>query len=345
MTRFSPKATPEQRVKALTAFIAELSADTNPILIGPWRSELGFEAMYFLPFLRKLAAKVPHFDQRASIVTRGGLAPLYQTVAHQGFDLYALRSVTEVRRENLYDHSESKVLKQMRPTPWDDAAIEDAAADLRVGPLYHTIHPAWMYWLLEPFWNEHRGLRYLLELCDFTPIAKPAWPEAIAPDLRFVAVKFYGRSTFPYPHPDIAEFVQRTVSQIATQTNVVVLNTGSQYDDHSDIPLSGPNIHQLPADLPPEQNLWLTASVLAHATAFVGTYGGVAQMALRMGVPSVSFWSQFSGTAHAHLSLSQWLSTQTGVPFLAGSIADAQLWKQVVGGITVKRPAAQEVAA
>lgn len=346
MTQFSPKASPEKRQQAVAALVTELKADTRPIICGPWRSELGFETLYWLPFLRKLAAQVPNFDQRAAIVTRGGLAPLYAKVASKGFDLFALRSVQELRRENLYDHQQSQMLKQMRPTAWDDAAIEDAASALGLGALYHTIHPAWMYWGLEPFWAEERGLKYLLSLCDFTPLAKPTLLESVPADLKFVAVKFYSRATFPYPHPDVADFVQRTVSQLASQTHVVLLNSSGQYDDHSDIEMSGPNIHRLPEDLAPEDNLRVMSSVLAHATAFVGTYGGMAQLALRMNVPSVSFWSgDFAGTAHAHLSLSSWLGQQTGTPFLAGSLHDATLWKQVVGGITVKRPASQEAAA
>ena len=336
--KFDPKASPAARQKAVKALIAELSADARPIILGPYRSEVGFECLYWMPFLRKLASQVPDFDKRAAIVTRGGLAPLYATVASQGYDLYALRDVAEIRRENLYDHQQQQMLKQMRPTAWDDAAIEDAATALRVGPLYHTIHPAWMYWTLEPYWNEDAGLRYLLSLCDFSALKKPALPTDIAADLKYVAVKFYGRHTFPYPNADVADFVTRTVSQLASQTNVVVLSSESEYDDHADIQVSGPNIHRLPANLPPEQNLMVLASVLAHATAFVGTYGGVAQMALRMRVPSVSFWhGDFAGTAHGHLSLSSWLALQTGTPFLAGSIHDAALWAQVVGGVTVQR--------
>ena len=339
MTQFSPKATPAQRRKAIAGLVADLKADTRPIILGPWRSELGFEALYWLPFLRKIASQVPDFDKRAAIVTRGGLAPLYTQVASQGYDLYALRSVTEIRRENLFDRANSGLSKQMRPTAWDDAAIEDAADALGLGALYHTIHPAWMYWGLEPFWNEDAGLKYLVSLCDFAPLPKPQLPAGLDQNLKYVAVKFYARATFPYPHADVAEFVQQTVSQLASQTHVVLLNSSREYDDHGDIALSGPNIHRLP-DVAPENNLWVQASVLAHATAFVGTYGGVAQLALRMGVPSVSFWANSTeGTSFAHLSLSHFLSQRLNVPFLAGSIHDAALWRQVVGGVTVQRQA------
>jgi hypothetical protein len=118
------------------------------------------------------------------------------------------------------------------------------------------------------------------------------------------------------------------------------LSSRNEYDDHADIPMTGPNIHHLPLDLAPEDNLMAQAAVLAHATAFIGTYGGVAQLALRMRVPSVSVWHTFGGTLHAHLALSSWLAQATQTPFLAGSLSDTALWAQVVGGVSiVKREA------
>lgn len=330
---FSPSASPAKRQQAVATLIAELSADQRPILLGPWRSEVGFECLYWLPFLRFLASKVPHFDQRASIVTRGGVAPLYANVAASGFDLYALRSVTEVRRENLYDaqiRQKGKTIKQVEPTDWDDAVLHDAADALGVGALYHVVHPAWMYWALAPFWEESAGLKYLQELTRFETLPKIAIDGDLPP--AYVAMKWYARPTFPYPHPDIGEFVQHVVATVARQTTVVLLTTQSEHDDHVDIPIIGDNVLTLPPDLAPEENLRVQAGILAGAKAFIGPYGGMAQLALRLGVPSVSFYTDFGGTSHAHLALSSWLSKASRVPFVVSSLSDAVLFQQSLVG-------------
>jgi hypothetical protein len=83
----------------------------------------------------------------------------------------------------------------------------------------------------------------------------------------------------------------------------------------------------------PKENLAQQLRILSHAQAFIGTYGGLAQTALRLGVPSVSFWREFGGTAQAHLHLSDTLAKKTQTPFLAGSIEDGQSWRKVIGGI------------
>lgn len=328
---FDAKALPAVRQQAVAQLVAELSADTQPILCGPWRSELGFEILYWEPFLRYLATVVSKFDTRAAIVTRGGMAPLYAAVASQGVDLYTLRSVTEVRRENLYDHritSGGKTQKQLVETAWDREVIADAADQLKLALPYHVVHPSWMYWACAPYWEEDAGLRYLSSLSQYVPLAKPALPADCPLPPRYVAVKFYGRSTWPYPHPDISEVMQQVTGTIAAQTSVVLLSSGNEFDDHLDVALEGPNITRLPP-LPVEVNLAVQAAVVAHATAFVGTYGGMAQLALRLGVPSASLYHEWKGTAHAHLSLSSWLSKASGVPFAVGSLTDVGLWKQL----------------
>jgi hypothetical protein len=333
---FDPHAKPFAREKALDRFVAELSADTRQILCGPWRSEVGFECLYWVPFLAHLAKRVPKFAERAAIVTRGGLAPLYSQIASQGFDLYALRSVTDVRRENAYDQKvrqAGKTQKQLVMTDWDENVLADAAHELGVaGSLYHIIHPAWMYWALAPFWEEEVGLKYLTKNALYQMLPKLTMDGAELPP-SFVAMKWYGRATFPYPHPEVAEFVQHVVAVVSQQAPVLMLHGGPEHDDHIDIPVTGPHIHWLPQNLKPEDNLKIQAAVLSKATAFVGTYGGFAQLALRMGIPSVSFYhAQWGGTAHQHLALSSWLSKMSNVPFCVGNIPDAGLWQQVLSG-------------
>jgi hypothetical protein len=338
---FAPAASVDQRVTGVKGLISQLKkTGDRPILVGPWRSELGFEVLYWLPFLRWLSAQVPKFDQRACVVTRGGLAPFYASVASKGLDLYALRSVKDVRRENLADYKSTALQKQIAMTDWDQAVLDDAAKACGIGPVYDVVHPAWMYWALAPFWEDHTGMRYLASLTAFDQLLKPPKPEGL-PE-KYVAVKFYGRATFPYPEPEVSQFIQRIVGTIAAQIQVVVV-PGGAYDDHVDVPLTGPNIVSV-ADPQPETNLLSQAAVMAHATAVVGTYGGTMQMALRMGVPSVSFWKEFSGTARGHLALSQWLSTQANVPFLTGSMSEVGLWSQVVGQLVLPVAQMQQVS-
>ena len=333
---------PALRTLAIRALQARFKVDDKPILLGPWRSEVGFEALYWRPFLTAFAKHVPAFWGRAIVVTRGGAANIYGQPIHiadgvdpewrqpKAVDLYTLRSVTDIRRQNLLDWSKTKLQKQTRVTAYDRQLLRDAADAAGVQGGYHVLHPSWMYWALSPFWDEDRGLKYLFDLADFTPLLKPPTPITIeALPSKYVAVKFYGRATWPHPSHETMEFVAHVVKTISQQTPVLLLGSGHEGDEHTDMAITGNNIYLLPT-LPPEHNLGTQLALLGRAQAFVGTYGGVAQAALRMGVPSASFWHTFGGTAHAHLSLSSWLSKRTNTQFVTGSIGDASLWGQLL---------------
>ena len=336
---------PALRSQAVDWLAMRFSMDRRPILIGPWRSEVGFEALYWRPFLTELGKRVPDFWNRAVVVTRGGGVNLYgrMDVVKSGesgtsatwwqptaVDLYSLRSVEDIRRQNLFDWSKTQLQKQTRVTDYDRQLLRDAADSAGITGRYHVLHPSWMYWALAPFWDEHRGLRYLLSLTDYSLLPRPVPPITIdGLPSTYVAVKFYGRATWPHPNQETMAFVASVVGNIAKQAPVLLLNSGHEGDEHIDMTVTGPNIFVLPK-LPPEHNLGVQMALLGRAQCFVGTYGGVAQAALRMGVPSASFWSEFGGTAHAHLSLSSWLSKQSNVPFVTGSLNDAGLWRQML---------------
>lgn len=332
MTEFNPSASLADREAAYRQLVKELSADKQPIVLGPWRSELGFEVSYWIPFLRRLAQQVPDFASRAVVLTRGGAAVLYEGIAKPCADLYQLRSVTELRRENLYDHQvthKGQTQKQLSPTRWDEAAIEDMVDACHVKMPYHTVHPAWMYWLLSPYWSEEVGLRALNALCQFEgKIPAPPLPQNCPLPPKYAAVKFYGRHTLPMHDPSVRETVKQIVSTLAAQMPVVVLGSGGDFDDHMDGRFEGANIVTVTPDQP-EFNVAVQAAIVAHAACFVGTYGGTAQMALAMGIPSASFYTEWGGTAHAHFALSSWLSKVSKVPFVVGSLNDVSLWRQM----------------
>lgn len=322
------------------AYLKRLANSTRPILIGPWRSEVGFEALYHLAFLRWAVKYAGLAPERLVTVTRGGAALLYGTAA---VDLYTLRSVDEVRLENQYDWQGTKLQKQTRVTDWDRDVLKSAANKaLGRGRAYHVLHPSWMYWALEPFWSEQRGMAYLQSMTDYTPIGRAKGGDLELP-AHFVAMKWYSRATFPGQDEKVRQAIAQMVGLVGAQTPIVLLTGHPDVDDHVDLDVQHPTVLRLPK-VSAEHNLTQQIHALSRADAFVGTYGGVAQLALRMGIPSCSLYHQWGGTAHAHLSLSSAISKQTKVPFLCGSLDDVQTWRSLTS-LAVPVPAtALEVA-
>lgn len=303
----------------LKAYLQYLAKTNRPIVCGPFRSEAGFEQLYWIPFLHWAQKYAGISPDRCIALSRGGMGSLYP--AKHAVDLYALRGVDAVRLENQVDQTTRGIQKQTQVTQWDREAAKEAAK----GEAHHLLHPSWMYWLFEDYWEERATSRLVANHTEFAPLPVPNLPDGMALPDKFVAVRFYERHTFPF-HDEIKQMATEMVRAIASKHPVVLLNQQLFADDHTDLPIVGPNIYQLPT-VKPEQNFLLQAAVLARAQAFVGTYGGVAQWALRYRKPSLSWYVNFSGTAQAHRSLSNMLSAASGVPFEVGDIKMIRLWQ------------------
>jgi len=142
---------------------------------------------------------------------------------------------------------------------------------------------------------------------------------------RFIAARIYARPTLP-PHEDTLLLVNRWMAKLSEKTPVILLHNGECHDDHVDMlqPMEG-KVHVLPK-LPPHENLAILSAVLGRAERFIGTYGGMQQLALRMGVPSIGLYSEWGGTAMAHLTLSQALGVVSQTPFVTVRPTEVASW-------------------
>ena len=290
--------------------------------MGPWRGEVGFEVLYWIPFLNRLCEQFGIPAERLIPITRGGMGELYRTPRY--LELYAMRSPQDMRIENRIQHQRTGMLKQMTVTPWDRAVLSDAAATLKLDG-YDVLHPAWMYQCLSPFWDGHLGSEWIGPQVNFTPLPAPPLPEGMTLPEKFICVKFYARATFP-ANPMTANIARETIKQIAATTPVILLTTDLHADDHLDFTLKEPiaNVTRL-ADLTPitpDRNLAIQAAVLSRSMGFVGTYGGVAQLALRLGKPSISLYTDWGGTMWAHKHLSEMLASKLNLSFQVHRVSD-----------------------
>ena len=316
-----------------------LGRSDKPILVGPWRGEVGFEVLYWIPFLHALRRRYGIDPERIIPITRGGMGELYQTPAY--LELFAMRSPADLRVENRLQHKRTGMLKQMERSAWDQQVIRDAAETLKLSR-YHVLDPAWMYHRLSPFWEGQRGLEWFRHQVDYTPLpAMPfdgptraigSWKVSTLPE-KFICVKFYARATFP-ANPLTATIARETIKQISASVPVILLNPNLFMDDHMDFTLkeSMPNVHTLSdlVTLTPENHLAVQAQILSRSMGFVGTYGGVAQMALRLGKPSLSLYTEWGGTMWAHKHLSEVLGNAMGVPFQVHKVGDVPLMQSVL---------------
>lgn len=314
---------------ALTA--RHLAASTAPILVGPWRSEVGFEVLYWIPFLHHLRDHYGVSRDRLIAIGRGGSAAWYDTAG--AADLFEFLPVNVTRTLSVLTSQRTGSLKQRQVEPWETSVCALTATSLGVAT-YHTLSPAWMYRLVAPWWEGRQPLRWL-DRYLLQPVRLPAPPIPTGTKLPagYVAMRWYARPTWPH-NEKLLLWTRALVERIAKTHPVVLIQSGFQADDHADITL-GPIENVFPLSdvvtMTPLNNLAVQSAVIARARAYIGTYGGMAQGAMRWGVPTYCLYDQFGQTSPHHLLLSQALSLQTGVPFMAGTPKQLDAFVDLLG--------------
>jgi hypothetical protein len=312
------------------AYRAYLQKSKKPVLVGPFRGEVGFEALYWVPFLRKLGLS----RDRLIPVTRGGAHLWYPADRH--VELFDLRDPRDVRVENIYQHKQTGMLKQTHVSAFDKGVIRDAASKLGLTS-YDVLHPSWMYQTLEPFWQGDKGLTWLMERTAYEPLPLIEADGLTLPS-EYVAVRFYYRHTFPVSEVTKALAIA-TIKTLAERHQVVVLNGNVHADEHADVPLPDlPNVLQLKnlGALTPQNNLALQSAILSKALGFVGTYGGLAQLAMLYRRPTVSFFTDWGGTALAHKHLADALAMSLGVANHVLRVTDVPLLREVLPALSLE---------
>jgi hypothetical protein len=287
------------------------------IAVGPWMSELGFETLYWIPFLRWLRDRFELDPARLVAVSRGGIGSWYADVCGDYVDIFAWVGPDEFRELTHERWAEAGGQKQMFLSRWDEHVLR--AAGPRLGwDGEPVLHPSIMYHAFRRFWKGADSIRHVERHVKFARIAPPSIPdvERGLPD-DFVAVKFYFRPSFP-DTPENREFVARAVERLAEHAQVVLLNTGIGVDDHVDAEAKTGNGIFCPLEgIPAQINLGAQCAIISRARAFLGTYGGLSYVPMVYGVPSFALYSDRLHFLPSHLDVARRAAAALGTSFTA----------------------------
>lgn len=278
--------------------IARLVLRDRTLVVGPWLSEVGFESLYWIPFLRWVQYHFQIDPARVVAVSRGGVAPWYAGIADRYVEMWDLMDPAEFARRNV----ERGQTKHFERSALDEAILDGVAR--RIGTReFDVIHPGLMYRLFTLYWSGHRGMGFLDAHLRFDPITMP---RTLAPGLlpdEYVAVKFYAARSMP-DGPAVRAWMHGAVEALARELPVVLLDTGLVLeDDHADFSLATAGRIISARDwMTPQTNLAVQSEIVAGARAFVGTCGSLAWLGPQLGTDTSAVFVD-PKWLHAHLPL------------------------------------------
>ena len=295
---------PTREMQAIPKILQRMATSGKPIVVGPWVSEVGFELLYWIPFLNWVKTYRPFDPERLIVISRGGAGLWYRNITSNYLDLFDFYTPDVFRQKNTDRLRENKQ-KHLALTDFDREILKVAYQKIGKKEV-DLLHPMYMYRLFYAYWKSQMSLNLVDTFASFERL-----PPIDASDItghlprEYTAVRFYFNESFPDTE-DNKIFVTRLLNTLTDAGDIVVLNPDLQIDDHWDPKLArNPRIHSIDHLMTPQNNLELQTKVISRSKAFVGTYGGLSYLAPFYGVPSIAFYSHREKFSPQHLELSR----------------------------------------
>jgi hypothetical protein len=291
--------------------LARAASSDRPLIVGPWTSEVGYEALYWLPFLHWAVDRYGVSPDRVIALSRGGTRSWYSGIANRYVEIFDIIEPREfaaqaARRREAGDQ------KQLAASEFDRSLIAQGSSRLGISDAV-TWHPGLMYQLFRPFWYGDRSLDFLFRHAAFDRVRRSLAGAPRDPSLptEYAAVKFYSGPALPDStrnRDTLYEFVQRLTRRMP----VVLLDTAWSVDEHHDYTVDTmPGVTTLRPSLDPRTNLGVQTAVIAGARLFVGTCGGLAWLAPLLGVETLAVYED-DRYLTAHLYAARYAYRRTG---------------------------------
>jgi hypothetical protein len=288
---------------------------SEKIIVGPWLGEVGFEVLYWIPFLHFLVQENGFDPSKFVVISRGGVKNWYSAIGRiDYFDIFDAVSPNDFKKINDRRLSMTGSLKQW-VMDQDEISILEKTLGRPVGSDL-ILHPREMYSRFNPYWKNVQSSEMIVNQSTykkFTPASKEIIERLGLVRRNYVSAKFY----FSNALTDCGENIQGIIKLLigmAKHRKVVLLQSGTKVDDHSDVMgelFRHPNIMVPDLEMKPADNLEMQSQIVGNSSMFIGTYGGFSYLAPFYGVKSIACFSERTfQPAHNDVMLRALLSLQ-----------------------------------
>jgi hypothetical protein len=286
------------------------------VVVGPWCSEVGFEVLYWIPFVRRLLREAEVTPDRVVVVSRGGVSSWYGEMTSRYIDLLGWLSTDDLMEERMRRIKLGGGEKQMTVTPFDRSALERVCEQLGERDV-RILHPSTMYRRYRAVWLRRRSPRVVEHELNFSPINPGPGSAAGLIEGEYIAVKAYFSSCFPDTPANRATLVD-LLERLAQRAQVVLLENAGGDDHEHDWQPEVDGVIPFRASSP-ASNLAEQTQVVRGAQMLAATYGGFSYLGPFLGIPTCAFYSHgVFNRAHldvlriAEQALAKWAETGAG---------------------------------
>jgi hypothetical protein len=267
--------------------LEEIQQGTVPVFVGPWNDSVGNEVLYWIPFVRWVAATYGLAPERLIALSRGGALEWYNELAQRSLDVRTLFSPAELEhwQHRTVPQSEQDP-KQAVMSPFDSEIVDRAVRAFELSDC-QVLHPSSLFRVLSRL-HKDRATSQLADVLRHAPRGA-ATPRPIEGLPRsFVATSVGFNESLPDSEEN-REFLSALLAQLSSEHDVVIVDWPPP--PGVTIPES-PRLLRLDAIGGAGDALDLQVRAIAQADSFVGSHGDLAVLAGFCGTPALTYHSE-----------------------------------------------------
>jgi hypothetical protein len=279
-----------REAEEIDATIAGLAQGKAPIIVGPWLAEVGYEVLYWIPFLRWFqdAHGIP--SDRFVVVSRGGMERAYAGIAGRYVDLFDLTTPKDLAARNHQRRADAEGggQKQSASSALDHELVAEVRTRLGLSEA-PVCHPSLMFRLFREVWHGNLPMDLLWRRTRYESTRLPSSLSLAVPN-DFVAVKLYSGPALSM-NDRTRETLRQLVARAAAVAPVVLLDVDLGIDEHRDLELDDlPNVTSARSLMNARTNLGVQLELVARSRFFLSACGGLAWLSPFLGVPTVAVY-------------------------------------------------------
>ena len=267
--------------------LEEIQQGTSPVFVGPWVDSIGNELLYWIPFVRWVSATYGLPPERLIVISRGGLADWYDSLAPRYLEASTLFSTSDFEHwtRRTVPQSEQNP-KQAVMSPFDSEILGRAARALDLSD-YQVLHPSMLFRVLSRL-QKDRALGQMADVLRHARLDAAALRSIDRVAGSFVAVSVGFTDALP-KNEENRRFLTDLLARASAEHELVVVDC--PVPPEVAIPDST-RVHVLEPLATAADRHQVQTRTLAQARAFVGSHGDLAILAAFCGTPVRSYHSE-----------------------------------------------------
>jgi hypothetical protein len=242
--------------------LEEVQHGTAPVFVGPWADSVGNELLYWIPFVRWIAATYALAPERLIVLSRGGAREWYGSIGRRFLDadtLFPGQELDHWARRTVPQSEQDP--KQAVMSPFDKEIIERAVRAFDLSD-YQVVHPLLLFRTLRRLQSD-RALERLPEVLRHDALDASVLVSSAPLPRSFLAVSAAFTDALP-ANDENQQFLADLAAHVEAEDEVVNVDGLSRTEQ---------------------------TRVLAAARAFVGPYGDLAVLSAFCRTPATAYHS------------------------------------------------------